>query len=74
MKNTRRALRRYHRQRMIARTTSFTPIFLNEEERLQRALRRYKNRQKCSCYMCGHRRKWNGPTIQERRMNQRGAD
>jgi len=23
----------------------------------------------CSCPMCGHRRKWDGPTVQERRMN-----
>ena len=23
----------------------------------------------CSCDMCGHQRKWNGPTLQERRLN-----
>jgi hypothetical protein len=68
MKNTRRAVRRHHRQRMIARIMrSLVFSGVPEKDRLQRALRWYNNRQKCSCWMCGHRRKWCGPTMQERR-------
>lgn len=70
MKDTKRALRRHHRQRMIARALkSWNVIGLPVEDRLQRALRSYDNMQRCSCYMCGHRRKWQGPTIQELRQS-----
>jgi len=73
MKDTRRALRRHYRQRMIARTLkSFSIQHVLQEDRLQWALRRYNNLQECSCHMCGHRRKWNGLTFQELRMHQRG--
>ena len=69
MKETKRALRRHHRQRMIARALkSWNIVGRPEEERLQRALRRYDNMQWCSCYMCGQRRKWYGLTVQERRQ------
>ena len=75
MKDTRRALRRHHRQRMIARImNSYTIASYPPEEHLQQALRRYKNRKKCSCSMCGNQRKRYGPNIQELRMNQRVAD
>lgn len=68
MKDTKRALRRHHRQRMIARSLWIVRGWHgSEEDRLWRAMRLYKNRQFCSCAMCGHRRKWYGPTIQERR-------
>ena len=73
MKNTKRALRRHHRQRMIVRTLNMGRFsHLPEEDRLRLALRSYKHRQNCSCYMCGHRRKWWGVTVQEHR--QRYAD
>ena len=69
MKNTRRALRRHHRQRMIARALRSCVLSgWPEEERLQRALRWRDNMQKCSCSMCGHRRKWYGPPMQELRQ------
>ena len=69
MKDTRRALRRHHRQRMIASALkSWNIVGLPEEDRRQRALRRYDNMQWCSCYLCGHRRKYQGPTIQELRQ------
>lgn len=75
MKDTKRALRRHHRQRMIARTmNSYMIAAYPKEERLQQALRWYKNRKKCSCYMCGNRRKLYGHTIQEHRMSQSGVD
>ena len=47
----------------------FAQSSMPEEERMQRVLRWYKNRQKCSCYMCGHRRKRCGLTVQERRQS-----
>ena len=69
MKDTRRALRRHHRQRMIARTLrSFVCSGVAPERRLQCALHWYNNRQRCSCYLCGNRRRWEGPTVQERRQ------
>ena len=46
MKDTRRALRRHYRQRMIARTLkSFSIQHVLQEDRLQWALRRYNNLQ-----------------------------
>ena len=76
MKNRKRALRRYHRERMIARSLkSFTALSVPEEDRLRVALRRSKNRQKCSCFMCGHRREWHGLTMQElRQLNKEKHD
>jgi hypothetical protein len=29
-----------------------------------------KTRKRCSCWMCGHRRKYEGLTLQERRLNE----
>jgi hypothetical protein len=71
MKDTKRALRRHHRQRMIVRAMrSLVLSWVPEEDRLRQALRFYKNRKKCSCYMCGNQRKWWGTTVQERRQAQ----
>ena len=68
MKNTRRALRRHHRWRMIARSMKLCALRgVSDEDCLQYALGLYQNRQKCSCWMCGHWRKWHGLTVQERR-------
>jgi hypothetical protein len=78
MKNTRRALRRHHRLRMIARALRIYGRLRHsgwsEEEVLFRARHFHDHLQSCSCWMCGHRRKWFGPTIQERRWNQSGTD
>lgn len=75
MKDTRRALRRHHRRRLIARAVRiYRRLALHgwsEEEIVMRAVRLHNNLQGCSCWMCGHQRKWFGPTIQERRWNQR---
>ena len=69
MKNTQRALRRHHRWRMIARTMRLCALRgVSGEDCLQYALGLYQNKQKCSCWMCGHRRKWHGLTVQERRQ------
>lgn len=72
MKNTKRALRRHHRQRMIARALhSYKIESLNQAEKLDWARRNHNHLQMCSCWMCGNRRKWFGPTTQERRQQQR---
>ena len=70
MKNTRRAIRRHHRQRMIARAMkSFRGANFPQESRRKWAVRSYDNLQRCSCWMCGHRRKWYGKTVQELRQS-----
>lgn len=65
MKSTRRALRRHHRDRMLRRTLRslvmrdwYTQPDANELR--QRALRWYNNLKKCSCYMCGNPRRYEG--------------
>ena len=77
MKDTKRALRRHHRRRMIAHARHVLSTIYGREytaEELKRAARRYHDHLKmCSCYLCGNRRKWGGPTLQERRMQQRIA-
>jgi hypothetical protein len=72
MKETRRALRRHHRARRLRHAIRiYAPYFKEEwvwrEEDWVR--RNFKHLQKCSCYFCGHRRKWHGPTFQERRFD-----
>lgn len=75
MKNTKRAWRRHHRQRMIARALRSCKLsgfeFETWEEKWDWAKREHNHLQMCSCWMCGHRRRTYGPTIQERRQNQR---
>jgi hypothetical protein len=73
MKDTKRAVRRHHRRRMIAYARRIYRSYLydwSDEEILERARRNHGHLKKCSCWMCGNRRRWFGPTIQERRMNQ----
>jgi hypothetical protein len=71
MRSTKRALRRNHRQNKIKRVLqTYAASFLTGEEKQQWALRNYNNPKKCSCFMCGHQRKWNGLTMQERRALQ----
>ena len=76
MKETKRALRRHHRQRMIAHARHVLYIGMrpSDPEMQEWARRNYNHLKKCSCWMCGNRRKWHGPTIQERRMGQSAAD
>jgi hypothetical protein len=69
MKDMKRALRRHHRERMIARAMrSFKVVWLPQEERRQWALRFYDNLQRCSCPLCGHRRKYWGSSAYELRQ------
>jgi hypothetical protein len=71
MDDTRRALRRHRRRLKIARAMkSVVASTVRREDRLDFVLRWFKHMQKCSCPMCGHRRKWCGLTRQERRQVQ----
>ena len=74
MKNTRRALRRHHRQRMIAYALrSFKVVWLPRDERRQWALRFCNTMQRCSCWMCGHRRKIWGPAARDLKQSHAAA-
>ena len=75
MKSTKRALRRHHRRRMLQhalRSHAVTFLSENDPEGLQcRAVRWFNNLQKCSCYMCGNPRKYEGTVpVQEQRLRQ----
>ena len=72
MKDTKRALRRHHRQRMIARARRVMwYLAFNDTERHEWARRNHDHMKVCSCWMCGNPRKREGPTTQERRQSQR---
>jgi hypothetical protein len=64
MKETKRALRRHHQARRLRRA-----IRMYGPGREDWARRTFENMQKCSCCLCGHRRRWYGPTFQERRFD-----
>ena len=71
MRSTKRALRRHHRERMIQRAMRSLMLSCEEdwEERRQRAVGWYDNLAKCSCWMCGNRRKYEGRgPVQEQRQ------
>lgn len=73
MKNTKRALRRHHRQRMIRRAMRSYALESEEDSGLRRewALRWYNNMKKCSCFMCGNPRKFEKRlTTQEQRLRE----
>ncbi len=68
MRSTKRALRRSQRQNKIKRAQQvYAALGMSDTEMQQWALRNHKHLKKCSCWMCGHRRKWEGLTMQERR-------
>ena len=75
MKSTMRALRRHHRERMIQRALrccalSYTLSEVEDPQfRRKLVLGWYDNLAKCSCWMCGNPRKYEGLiTIQEQRQ------
>ncbi len=57
-----RAIRRALRQREITRWQRRRPNDTPADHRL-----RARTPTPCSCPMCGHRRTWHGPTMQEQR-------
>lgn len=68
MRSTKRALRRNQRQHKIKRARQiYAALCPNDAAMQQWASHNYKHLQKCSCWMCGHRRQWHGLTLQERR-------
>jgi len=65
-----RALRRFHRRRMIRRARSiFAGDFFSEELRAW-AVKRHNHLCRCLCYLCHNKRKKFGWTIQEQRVFQ----
>jgi len=69
MKNMRRAIRRHHRNRVLAHTVQLMVIRgFPEEHRRQRALRIFNNRQACACWMCGLRTEVWGPRTRDLRQ------
>jgi hypothetical protein len=72
MKSSKRALRRHHRQRMIQRALRSLVLssWDDEETRLQTAIRWHNNLKKCSCWMCGNPRRYEGriPTQEQRQL------
>ena len=71
MKSNKRAWRRHHRARLIARArrTYVAPAGRDDPERLlDWARRNWNNLASCSCWMCGQPRKHFGPPIQEQRL------
>lgn len=79
MKDTKRALRRHHRQRMLQRALrsyalNFFPTELEDKEwQMAMALRRYNNMKKCSCFMCGNRRKFEKCVTTQEKKQQEAA-
>lgn len=75
MKSTKRALRRHHRQRMIAHAKREfgASRYSGDPEGLavmqEWAQRNHDHLACCSCWMCGNTRKWHGPPTQERRLH-----
>lgn len=74
VKSSKRALRRHHAERIYERAVhKYESWGLGEEKALW--LRRLCNNPTvCSCWMCGHQRKWHGVTMQERRSLMALAD
>ena len=68
-----RDLRRHHtarrRKAEYAKLRRWWPT-LSEEQLTEMVIKQGDLRTVCSCYMCGNRRKHEGPTIQERRHEQ----
>ena len=71
-----RAIRRHHMERMKQKITKMVRDIwqdrrLIEDESWMTWERRKgimaKTRQPCSCSMCGHRRRWEGKTFQEKK-------
>ena len=75
MKDTKRALRRQQRQRMIARARIIGAFRFGlrplDPEALEWARRNHNHLACCACRMCNRRRFWWGPPAQEVRENLR---
>ena len=65
-----RALRRFHRRRMIRHARSIFAGDLFPEELRKWAEKRHDHLCRCLCYLCRNKRERFGPTIQEQRVFQ----
>jgi hypothetical protein len=72
VKSTKRAWRRHHRWRMVAHARRIAVFWLSGEDADNWARRNHNHLAACACCYCKNPRKWDGPTIQERRANQTG--
>lgn len=63
---SKRALRRYYRERLMRRRLVQMPWMKNLNLNYQRTM--IDTPRRCSCALCRIRRKYYGPTVQERRM------
>lgn len=69
-----RALNRHHRQRLLAKRRFYHGRDYDDPELERRRGQNAKTPVPCSCCMCGNPRKYFGErTVQERRLEQRGA-
>lgn len=63
-----RAIRRHHRERVREKRRRIPWVRAIEELHGPERIGKYIDTpHPCSCRCCGHRRQWEGPTIQERR-------
>lgn len=72
-KESKRAARRHHLSRMKAKARRVSKHWMSElsaQDTAHRAGRLANNLAICSCSGCGNQRKYEGPTLQERRHNQ----
>lgn len=69
VKSSKRALRRHHANRKHnGAVRKYTDWQMAGGPRMGDWLRRnFDNLTFCSCWMCGHQRKWHGVTMQEKR-------
>lgn len=74
LQDSKRALRRHHLLRIKAKARRIIALWmsdakLTEPEHERLACQLANNRKPCSCFACGHQRKWHGPTMQEIRQD-----
>ena len=69
---SKRALRRHHLNRIKQLALEQAKALFPSQRALwvPQMISRYRNRSPCSCWMCGNRRKYEGPTLQERRQDE----
>ena len=63
-----RAVRRHHTKRMKDRANRMFSWWGFTDGEMARVDRCYNNITRCSCYICGNRRKYDGITLQERKV------
>ena len=67
VKSSKRALRRHHAERKHSHAVRLYRDWQMAEGNERWLRRNFNNLAVCSCWMCGHRRQWEGLTMQEKR-------